>query len=334
MHPNRRTFIKNMGQFAAGYSLLSVPFLSACDSKPKSTQDNTDTTSTAPDTTSTSSIVKPMFFKISLAEWSLHNAIQSGKLTNLDFPLKAKNDFGIDAVEYVDQLFKDKTYDQAYLNELKKRCDDNGVKSVLIMVDTAGHLADTNDAKRKQAVENHHKWVDAAKFLGCHSIRVNAAGEGSAEDVAKAAVDGLGRLTEYGAKNSINIIVENHGSYSSDGKWLSGVMKQVNMPQCGTLPDFGNFCTKYSNNGCQQEYDRYQGVQELMPFAKGVSAKTNEFDANGNESHIDYNRMLQIVKQAGYTGYIGIEYEGSKVSEEEGIRLTKQLLEKVGSTMA
>jgi sugar phosphate isomerase/epimerase len=334
MHSNRRTFIKSMSQFAAGYSLLSLPFFSACDSKPNATQDNADTTSSATDTTPTSSIAKPMFFKISLAEWSLHNAIQSGKLTNLDFPVKAKNDFGIDAVEYVDQLFKDKTYDQAYLNELKKRCDDNGVRSVLIMVDTAGHLADTNEKKRKQAVENHYKWVDAAKFLGCHSIRVNAAGEGSAQDVAKAAVDGLGRLTEYGAKNGINIIVENHGSYSSDGKWLSSVMKQVNKPECGTLPDFGNFCIKYANDGCQQEYDRYQGVQELMPFAKGVSAKTHEFDASGNESHIDYNRMLQIVKQAGYSGYIGIEYEGSKVSEEEGIRLTKQLLEKVGSTMA
>lgn len=323
-----------MSQFAAGYSLLSVPFITACESKPGTNQNNTDTTSTAMDTTAANPVVKPLFFKISLAEWSLHNAIQSGKLTNLDFPVKAKNDFGIDAVEYVDQLFKDQTYDQAYLTELKKRCDDNGVSSVLIMVDTAGHLADTNNAKRKKAVENHYKWVDAAKFLGCHSIRVNAAGEGTAADVSKAAVDGLGRLTEYGAKNGINIIVENHGSYSSDGKWLSGVMKQVNMPQCGTLPDFGNFCIKHADNACQQEYDRYQGVQELMPFAKGVSAKTHDFDANGNEIHTDYSKMLQIVKNAGYTGYIGIEYEGSKASEEEGIRLTKQLLEKVGGRMA
>jgi sugar phosphate isomerase/epimerase len=335
MQPNRRTFMKNLGQFAAGYSLLSFPLLTACDSNTGKGRSTTDTTATAAmDTTATTAMAKPLFFKISLAEWSLHKSIHEGKMTNLDFPVKARNEFGIEAVEFVDQLFKDKTYDQAYLNELKKRCDDNGVKSVLIMVDTAGHLADTNDKKRKQAVENHYKWVDAAKFLGCHSIRVNAAGEGSAEAVAKAAVDGLGRLSEYGAKNGINVIVENHGGYSSDGKWLSNVMKQVNMPQCGTLPDFGNFCVKNVNDKCEYEYDRYTGVQELMPFAKGVSAKSHEFDANGNETHTDYPKMLQIVKNAGYNGYIGIEYEGSKLSEEEGIRMTKQLLERVGGTMA
>jgi sugar phosphate isomerase/epimerase len=183
---------------------------------------------------------------------------------------------------------------------------------------------------RQKAVENHYKWVDAAKYLGCITIRVNAHGEGSKEDVQKAAVEGLGRLGEYGEKAGINIIVENHGGYSSDGQWLAGVMKKVNKKNVGTLPDFGNFCLKRGENySCLEEYDRYKGTSELMPFAKGVSAKTYDFDAEGNCIETDYYKMLRIIKNAGFTGYIGIEYEGSKLSEDEGIRKTKALLEKV-----
>lgn len=344
MHANRRNFIKQVGQAAAGYSLF--PLLTACDSASK-TASTADFTMNAADTATamTNAAAKTPFFKISLAEWSLHKAIRGGQLTNLDFPAKARNDFGIEAVEYVNQLFADQKASTTYLQDLKKRCDDNGIRSVLIMVDREGNLGDTNSKKRMQAVENHYKWADAAKFLGCHSIRVNAAGEGTAEEVAKAAVDGLGRLTEYAAKQGLGVIVENHGSYSSDGQWLANVMKQVNNQQCGTLPDFGNFCIErtkpkeqtdkgYAETVCLKEYDKYKGVQELMPFAKGVSAKAFDFDASGNETTIDYPKIMQIVKDAGYTGYVGIEFEGSRLSEEEGIRMTKQLLEKVGGMLA
>ncbi len=216
-----------------------------------------------------------------------------------------------------------------------QRCKDNGVSNHLIMCDGEGGLGDTDDKKRNQAVENHYKWVDAAKFLGCSTIRVNAFGTGSREDVQKAAVDGLGKLGEYGEKVGINIIVENHGGYSSDGQWLAGVMKEINKPNVGTLPDFGNFCIRRDGKGlwdgnCVEEYDRYIGVQEMMPFAKGVSAKTYDFDEQGNCVETDYNKMLKIVKDAGFRGYIGIEYEGEKLSEEEGIKKTKALLERVG----
>ena len=279
-----------------------------------------------------------MFFEISLAEWSLHKAIFGGKMTNLDFPAKAKKDFGIGIVEYVNTCFRSETKDfrengkdTAYLKELLMRCKDNGVKNHLIMCDAEGNLGDLDDAKRKQAVENHYKWVEAAKFLGCVTIRVNAAGQGTADEVAKAATDGLGRLSEFAAKSKINVIVENHGSYSSNGQWLAGVMKAVNMKNCGTLPDFGNFCMKRNANGCEESYDRYQGTQELMPFAKGVSAKTNDFDENGNEKVMDYMRLMKIVKDAGFKGYVGIEYEGNNISEDEGIRKTKALLERVGA---
>jgi sugar phosphate isomerase/epimerase len=282
---------------------------------------------------------KTPFFEISLAEWSLHKALFANKMTNLDFPAVAKQQYGISVVEYVNQFFKDKAKDTAYLNELLKRCKDNGVTNHLIMIDGEGGLGELDSAKRTQAVEAHYKWVDAAKYLGCRTIRVNAFGEGSADDVHKAAVDGLSRLGEYGAKEGINVIVENHGSYSSNGAWLAGVMKEINKPNVGILPDFGNFCIKRDGNGpwggnCIEEYDRYKGVAEMMPYAKGVSAKTHNFDAAGNSVETDYARMLKIVKDAGFNGYMGIEYEGDKLSEEAGIRATKALLERVAPMVA
>ncbi len=275
-----------------------------------------------------------MFFKISLAQWSFHKAIFSKELEHLDFASKTRS-LGIDGIEYVNQFFKDKAEDAAYLSQMNQRAVDADVTQLLIMIDGEGGLGDTDDAKRKEAIENHYKWVDAAKTLGCHSIRVNAFGEGSSEDVGKAAVQGLGGVSEYAAKENINVIVENHGGYSSNGTWLSGVIKEVNLPNCGTLPDFGNFCIKREGwTKCLEEYDRYKGVTEMMPFAKAVSAKTNDFDEKGNETKTDYMKMMQIVKEHGYTGFVGIEYEGRTLSEEEGILKSKELLIKVGKALS
>ncbi len=282
--------------------------------------------------------MKEMFFKISLAEWSLHKTLFANKMTNLDFPSTAKNSFGIDAIEYVNQFFKDKANDKSYLTELKKRCDDEGVKSLLIMCDGEGELGHQENDKRKTAVENHFKWVEAAQFLGCHSIRVNAGGGGTRAELAQTATDGLHQLSSFAKDYNIQVIVENHGGYSSDGQWLSSVIKGVGLANCGTLPDFGNFCVKRKDPanwsaGCGEEYDRYTGVKELMPFAKGVSAKTYDFDAKGKCIETDYTKMLSIVKASGYQGYIGIEYEGSTLSETEGIKATKTLLENVGAAL-
>jgi sugar phosphate isomerase/epimerase len=269
-------------------------------------------------------------FKISLAQWSLHKTLFAKKLDNLDFAKAAKEQFGIEAIEYVNQFFKDKAKDEKYLAELKKRGDDLGVKSLLIMCDGEGALGDADEAKRTKAVENHYKWVEAAKFLGCHSIRVNAQSGGTYEEQIERAADGLRRLTEFGEKHGINVIVENHGGNSSNGAWLAAVMKKVDHKMCGTLPDFGNF-----NIGGGKQYDRYQGVDELMPFAKAVSAKSHDFDEQGNETKTDYKKMLEIVvKKHNYHGYCGIEYEGSKLSEEDGIKATKKLLERVRSELA
>lgn len=319
---NRHEFLKSLGLAAFGAPVA----LSALSCGPKGSAEQADAGS-AEDK-------KDLFFKISLAEWSLNKQLFAGKMTNLDFPARAKNDFGIEAVEYVNQFFKDKAQDRAYLSELKTRCEDLGVKSVLIMCDGEGGLGDTREAARIKTVDNHKKWVEAAQFLGCHAIRVNAYGEGSREAVAAAATQGLASLAQFARDYNISVIVENHGGYSSDGKWLTDVIANTNMDNCGTLPDFGNFCLKQENNTCVEWYDRYLGTKQMMPYAKGVSAKSHDFDEAGNCVETDYDRMLRIVKDAGYTGHIGIEYEGSKLSEEEGIMATKALLQRVGARIS
>jgi sugar phosphate isomerase/epimerase len=290
---DRRGFLKHTACAAAGLGLgLAAPVVRAAEKTP---------------------------VKISLAEWSLNKELFGKRLDHLDFPKTAKRDYGIGAIELVNQFFMKKGKDQEYLRDFKKRADDEGVKILLIMCDGEGELGDADEKKRLKAVENHYQWAEAAKFFGCHSIRVNAYSKGTPDEQRDRVADGLHRLSEFGAKLGINVIVENHGGLSSHGDWLVSVMKKVNLPNCGTLPDFGNF----------QDYDRYKAVTEMMPFAKAVSAKSHDFDAQGNCVETDYRRMLKIVADAGYRGHLGIEYEGSKLSEAEGIRATKKLIEKV-----
>lgn len=279
--------------------------------------------------------------KISLAEWSLHRALQAGQLNHLDFPLKAKKDYGVDAVEYVSSFFglgRNMTQQEAaknndYLKELLKRSKDAGVYNNLIMVDGEGPLAIPDETERLKAVDNHKKWVDAASLLGCTVIRVNLQGEGDRDAKKTASVDSLSRLGEYAATHNISVVVENHGGDSSRADWLVSIMQQVNKKNVGTLPDFGNFCISQdwgtTQGGCAEAYDRYKGVAELLPFAKGVSAKTYDFDSNGNQPEMDYTKLIDLVKKSGYKGYVGIEYEGEHQSEDEGIRLTKALLDKL-----
>ncbi len=305
--PTRRDFMKQTGAAAAAATTLGA----------------------AAGLASAQASKKPLF-NISLAEWSLHRSIDRTGKDNLNFPARTKKDFGIEAVEYVNQFFMDKADDEKYLKQLKQRCEDVGVKSLLIMCDREGYLGDPDSAKRTQAVENHHKWVRAAKFLGCHSIRVNAASKGEYDEQLKLAADGLRRLTEYGAKHDINVIVENHGGLSSNGQWLASVMKRVDHARCGTLPDFGNFGS----------YDRYKGVTELMPYAKAVSAKSHVFDKDGNESRTDYMKMMKIVLDGAPKAWheagrwVGIEYEGRGLSEPDGINATKKLLERVRAKLS
>ncbi|QDK78177.1 TIM barrel protein [Spirosoma sp. KCTC 42546] len=341
MTQSRRDFLNQLGLTAAGLSLSSV----------------------LPTSTFADMTAKKFSFDISLAEFSFAGELMSGKMTNMEFPARTKNDFGINVLEYVSMFFNNKHTDQAYLKELKQRTDDLGMKNNLIMVDGA-NIADLDATKRKQAVESHYAWVDAAKYLGCSSIRVNLGDtskamtgveDDPADDAAKSAADGYHKLLEYAAKSKMDVIVENHFGNSTDIDWLVGVLKQVNMPNAGLLPDFGNFCRQRSKpetndikgimgTKCIKEYDRYEGVKKMMPYAKGISAKTHKFDAAGNETETDFLKMFKIIKDAGFKGYVGIEYEGGIIGmynptggylpTNDGIKATKTLLERVRTELA
>ncbi|MGF1672041.1 MAG: sugar phosphate isomerase/epimerase family protein [Balneolaceae bacterium] len=329
MELNRKEFLKSAGFSVAALSAFSVlPFGLSCS---REEQKRTN-----------------QLYKISLAQWSLHKTyfgeetmqkgweyfgqtLQSspsdllkGTEDPLYFAQQARRRYDIDAVEYVNTFYFDKAQNQDYLRDLKQVADDEGVNSLLIMCDAEGALGDPDSEARQEAVENHYKWVETAKFLGCHSIRVNAQSSGTYEEQMKLAADGLHSLAEFGGRHEINIIVENHGGLSSNADWLVGVIEMTDHARCGTLPDFGNF--RISED---EVYDRYEGTEKLMPYAKGVSAKSHDFDSQGNETSTDFYKMMQIVINAGYSGYVGIEYEGSRLSEDEGIRATKKLLETV-----
>ena len=289
-------------------------------------------------------------FKISLAQWSLHktyfggpivdwdefgrmvkessDSLIKGNIDPINFPKLAAG-YGIHTIELVNVFYYSKVDDMDYWAKFKQNCESSGVSVGLIMCDHVGDLADSDTNVRIKAVKDHYKWVDVASFLGAGAIRVNASGEGEADEVAKNAVDGLSKLGAYAASKGINIVVENHGGISSNGEWLAGVVKNVGMDNVGTLPDFGNFCIKEGDDGCVEEYDKYKGIAELMPYAKGVSAKSHNFDENGNETKSDFLKIMKIVKESGFKGYVGIEYEGSELSEDDGIKATKALLERV-----
>jgi sugar phosphate isomerase/epimerase len=335
MNTNRRQFINQLGLATAGLSLVSIDQLLANNAA-------------------------KFTFDISLAEFSFASELYGGKMTNMDFPARAKNDYDISILEYVSGFFNNKHTDQTYLNELKKRCDDLGMKNHLIMVD-GENLTALDAAARQKAVESHYPWVDAAKFLGCTAIRVNLGDamamlsgkkeEGTPEQLSTAAVDGYGKLLEYAGKAGLNVIVENHFGVSTDPDWLVGVMKQLPAKNKGLLPDFGNFCAERSKPAtmdikgfmattCVKEHDRYEGVKKMMPYARGISAKTHQFDDKGNDPETDFIKIFNIIKASGWTGgIVGIEYEGglmrdmggdmTKPTNDEGIRQTKALLEKV-----
>lgn len=280
------------------------------------------------------------FFKISLAQWSLHKLIEDGKMDPFDFAKEAK-EMGFEGVEYVDQLYIkeiDSMGFDAVIERLKQESEKHGIKNLLIMVDEAGDLADPDLEKRNKSVEMHKKYVDAAAYLGCHSIRVNTFGSVIPEEWSISVKDGLEKLSNYAATKNINILAENHGWFSSDPRLLIPVLESIGLKNCGTLADFGNWCIDRENGEdwgvCIEEYpDKYEGFTQLMTKAKAVSAKAFKFDDNGNETTIDFTKMLQIVKDANYTDYVSIEYESETDDERKGILATKNLLLKAAKEL-
>lgn len=326
---NRRAFLTTAAMGVAGMSMAA----------------------TLPDYLMSERREKDMFFKLALSQFSLASQFWTKKLDPLDFPAKCMKDFGIPGLDYCSMFFADKAKDPTFLNELKKRSADAGCYNLRIMVDGEGVLGDLNKDTRTKAIENHYKWIDAAAIVGCPMIRVNVEGDGDPAEVAKAAGDSLNKLIDYGRKSNIDVIVENHVGISCNAGWLAGVMKAVDSKHCGTLADFGNFCinrTKpeaqtidaYMKTKCLEEYDRYKGITELMPFAKGVHAKSHTFDANGDDTETDFYKMFKIIKSSGFKGWVSIEYEGGLfkmytksdkyLDDDAGVLATKKLVEKAG----
>ena len=270
------------------------------------------------------------WFRISLAQWSLHRTIRGGELDPMDFPAHAHDRFGVKAIEYVNSFYGDQRDDPEFPARLRTRAEDAGVESLLIMIDGEGHLGSPDPAEQQQAVDNHRRWLDIAKALGCHSIRVNAHSAGSPDEQLAHCAKGMSTLLKHADAVEVNVLIENHGGHSSNGAWLSNLMKTVDHPRFGTLPDFGNFILDWDT---KEQYDRYLGVTELMPYAKAVSAKSHAFNDEGVETGTDYVRMLDIVNDANYRGWIGIEYEGSAHDEATGVELTRDLLLKHGGAL-
>ncbi len=329
---NRRSLAKNSILSLFAVALLGIY---SCKQNPKKENAEETTAEVVVDEETKPDI------KLSLAQWSLHKMILEEGVDPYTFAEKA-NEWGFEGLEYVSALYYKELQPANFSEEAmnnwvaksKAESEKYGLTNLLIMVDGQGDIAIEDAAKRKEAVENHYKWVDAAAALGCHSIRVNLNGSMDPEVWMPASVDGLTQLATYAKDKNINIIVENHGGPSSNAEMLAEVMKQVGMENCGTLPDFGNFCIKreagdYYSSTCLEEYDKYKGVKELMPYAKGVSAKSYSFDEEGYETRVDYPKMMDIVLESGYEGFVGVEYEGAELSEEEGIVATKKLIEKV-----
>lgn len=310
---NRRTFIKKT---AIAATAISMPSLYAYGIK--------------------SEIKMP---KISLAQWSLNRAFFAKTLDPLNFASIAKTDYDISAIEYVNQFYVDSSTDEKFWAEMATRASDAGVESLIMMVDEERKLGDLNLEKRKKAVEDHQKWVHAAKILGCHSIRVNAFGEGNPNELEASLVDGLGKLTEYAAKEKIYVILENHGLHTSNTDFMTGIIKLVNNPYLGTLPDFGNWClnaewgSTQTTKNCSNIFPPEDGIAAFLPYAKGVSAKSYAFDDDGFDTVINYPKLLQLVKNSDFEGHIGIEFEGENMEEPAGIKATKNLIEKVWATL-
>lgn len=316
----RRQFVKRTVQVSGALSLLGF---AACKNENKKGELQAEVLSSS-----------EFFFKMSLAQWSLHRALFDNKMDNLDFAAKSRS-FGFEGVEYVNGFFKDKAEDMWYLKEMKSRANSEGQENILIMIDGEGALANPDTDKRMSAIENHYKWIEAAHFLGCHAIRVNLAGGIDKAEAIKASIDSLTQLSEFANDSNINILVENHGGFSSNGEWMTDVFSQIKNENCGTLPDFGNFCiAKDQDSNCLEAYDRYKGMEELLPFAKAVSAKSYNFNEKGEDTVIDYYKMIKMVKESGYNGFIGVEYEGNILSEEKGIEATRDLLIRVGKQLS
>lgn len=260
--------------------------------------------------------------------------ILRGPRDPMDFPRLARDAYGLEAIELEASLHYAHVRNDAYFARLRQQCDASGVRCVVISNMWEGNLASLQ-GQPEQTARNYHRWVDIAAIMGCRLLTVNVnARRGNRDLLAARAAEGLVALTSYSGPRGITVLVENHGWYSAYPPWLVGIMETVNSPFCKLSVDLGNFCTRWDSGQCvEQQYDPYEGVALMMPHARHVSAKMLGFDERGNDVRTDYVRMLRIIRDAGYQGYIGIEYAGDQLSPDHGIRASLALLRRATSEL-
>jgi len=244
---------------------------------------------------------------ISLAQWALVQEIRDGKWTNLDFPRIAREDFGLNGIEFVNTLFEVPTID--YLNQLKKNANAHGVKMVLIMIDAEGDGCEPTPELRKQFVINHKKWIDIAHYLGCHAIRTNCRGpkDVDEDEALKWAAESYNMLLEYAVPAGISVCIENHGGVSNDPGWMISLLEKVDKLYFGSYPDWRRPA---------DDFDNVEYLEKMLPWAVGMSYRnqpTEELTA----------KMIKMSHDAGYRGWYGIESSG-----REAILQGKELLKK------
>ena len=266
-------------------------------------------------------------FKISIAAWSVHREVRSGKLKLIDACRFLREEYDVDGFELVNTLLEVPTAE--YVRKFRAEAQRFHLAIPLIMCDGEGDFGSVDPDERRRAVRYHTKWMYVASDLGCHSIRVNWRGapEGAEKDPAlvlaftERSIDAYAEMARIGGENGLNVIIENPGGISSPPEMLLGLIKAVNSPRFGTLPDWGGF---------PDDVDRYDAVDKMMPYAKGVSAKCYDFGPDGRETKIDFERMVQIcVDKHGYHSFLGIEFEGDRLTERQGMRAAKDLLVKL-----
>ena len=303
------------------------------------------------------SLLNDQNIKISLQCYSFASSLFTKKMNIIDFPKIVREDFNIDAAEYWNRPMVEKRRDSNFIRELNKRTNDYGLENTFMLVDLINFqtgesksLCSRDKIERNFAIEEHKEWIEFSKAIGCKGIRVNLWSDNmTRSEVKSISQDSLGELLEFSNKINMSIVIENHGGYTSDAKWLIDLIKSINHPKLGTLPDFGtrNFCIKRApktesgifGSQCVDQYDKYKGVKEMLPYAKGISAKSHTFNNDGEEMSTDYKKMINLIKASGFNDYIAIEYEGAIMalyakgnskflSSHEGILATKKLIEK------
>lgn len=293
--------------------------------------------------------IKPQPFTIGLSQWAFHRAIfgdardhyrtfiknlhsdpdsvLAGEMDPRDIVWRAR-ELDVGVVDLVNILWFGHGEDKPWLNDFKTRARDANVTFGVLMCDQLARSGAADAKERRQSVEDHTRWMETAAELGCPFLRINPYGEGTYLEQCQRSAETLHALAERSADYGLEVIVENHGHPGSNGAWLAMLIEMANHSRVGTYTDLDNFFMGGWDLNPERRYDRHQGLLDLAPYTKAISAKTHDFDPDGEETTIDYHACLKILIDSGFSGLVSAEFEGNRVDETEGSKLTVELLKR------